>query len=148
MINLCRLTTWFNLTEETRQDRKNRYKPGGWAYNPDRNYKKQKLLSREVRKDDKIFQERRKQERRNLMDPVARMKEAEERRKRILRNSPLVKLEKELRFYASEAPVLENLNTIKKRMKGWQLVTFNESYKHKIVTGVSIYKKKVLLKNN
>tara|TARA_Y100001958_G_C21044756_1_gene413116 strand:+ start:249 stop:515 length:267 start_codon:yes stop_codon:yes gene_type:complete len=42
----------------------------------------------------------------------------------------------------------ENLKTIKKRMKGWQLTTFNESYKYKIETGVSIYKKKVLLKNN
>ena len=27
----------------------------------------------------------------------------------------------------------KNLKTIKKRMKGWQLVTFNESYKHKII---------------
>ena len=42
----------------------------------------------------------------------------------------------------------ENLKTIKKRMKGWQLTTFNESYKNKIMTGVSIYKKKILLKNN
>ena len=40
----------------------------------------------------------------------------------------------------------KNLETIISRMKGWQLETFNESYKYKIETGVSIYKKKVLLK--
>ena len=35
----------------------------------------------------------------------------------------------------------ENLDLIKKRMKGWQLETFNESYKNKIKEGISLYKK-------
>tara|TARA_A100001037_G_C14916247_1_gene529574 strand:+ start:94 stop:360 length:267 start_codon:yes stop_codon:yes gene_type:complete len=35
----------------------------------------------------------------------------------------------------------ENLNLIKTRMKGWQLETFNESYKNKIKEGISLYKK-------
>ena len=35
----------------------------------------------------------------------------------------------------------ENLDLIRKRMKGWQLETFNESYKNKIKEGVSLYKK-------
>ena len=35
----------------------------------------------------------------------------------------------------------ENLDIIKKRMKGWQLETFNESYKNKIKEGISLYKK-------
>ena len=35
----------------------------------------------------------------------------------------------------------ENLYIIKKRMKGWQLETFSESYKNKIKEGISLYKK-------
>tara|TARA_Y100000590_G_C15467948_1_gene919053 strand:+ start:73 stop:318 length:246 start_codon:yes stop_codon:yes gene_type:complete len=34
-----------------------------------------------------------------------------------------------------------NLKNIKKRLNGWQLNSFEESYKHKIATGVSIFKK-------
>ena len=37
---------------------------------------------------------------------------------------------------------LENLKKIKSRMRGWQLNTFEESYKHKIEEGVSLFKKK------
>ena len=40
----------------------------------------------------------------------------------------------------------ENLNLIKTRMKGWQLDTFNESYKNKVKEGVSLYKKNNLQK--
>ena len=35
----------------------------------------------------------------------------------------------------------KNLSIILKRMSGWQLKTFEESYKHKINFGISIYKK-------
>ena len=35
----------------------------------------------------------------------------------------------------------ENLNLIKTRMKGWQLDTFDESYKNKVKEGISLYKK-------
>lgn len=42
----------------------------------------------------------------------------------------------------------QNLEVIKKRMKGWQLETFNDSYKHKINTGISIFKKKMLDEKN
>ena len=35
----------------------------------------------------------------------------------------------------------ENLNLIKNRMKGWQLDTFEESYKNKVKEGISLYKK-------
>ena len=40
----------------------------------------------------------------------------------------------------------ENLKKIFIRMKGWQLETFKESYKHKINQGISLYKKKLLEK--
>ena len=40
----------------------------------------------------------------------------------------------------------ENLEVIKKRMAGWQLETFNESYNNKIKEGMSLYKKKNLKK--
>jgi len=40
----------------------------------------------------------------------------------------------------------ENLDLIKKRMKGWQLETFNESYENKIREGISLYKKKNIQK--
>tara|TARA_Y100001970_G_scaffold277751_1_gene382433 strand:- start:301 stop:567 length:267 start_codon:yes stop_codon:yes gene_type:complete len=36
----------------------------------------------------------------------------------------------------------KNLEEIKKRMSGWQLTTFNESYNNKIKEGVSLFKKK------
>tara|TARA_B100000963_G_C22386379_1_gene562475 strand:- start:224 stop:487 length:264 start_codon:yes stop_codon:yes gene_type:complete len=38
----------------------------------------------------------------------------------------------------------ENLNKIMERMKGWQLETFKESYKHKLDKGISLFKKKSL----
>ncbi len=41
----------------------------------------------------------------------------------------------------------ENLETIILRMKGWQLETFKESYKHKVNQGISLFKKKQLEKN-
>ena len=41
----------------------------------------------------------------------------------------------------------ENLSLIKQRMKGWQLETFNESYKHKVVKGISLFKKCQILKS-
>ena len=34
-----------------------------------------------------------------------------------------------------------NLNVITKRMSGWQLESFKESYKHKINNGISLFKK-------
>ena len=34
-----------------------------------------------------------------------------------------------------------NINEIMKRMSGWQLESFKESYEHKIKTGISIFKK-------
>ena len=41
----------------------------------------------------------------------------------------------------------KNLEEITKRMKGWQLETFKESYKHKLNNGISLYKKNLLEKN-
>ena len=38
----------------------------------------------------------------------------------------------------------ENLKKIKSRMQGWQLSTFEESYKHKINQGISLFKKNLL----
>ena len=46
----------------------------------------------------------------------------------------------------SDAWKKENLNLIKTRMKGWQLDTFNESYKNKVKEGISLYKKNNLQK--
>ena len=34
-----------------------------------------------------------------------------------------------------------NLNEITKRMSGWQLESFKESYKYKIKSGISLFKK-------
>ena len=34
-----------------------------------------------------------------------------------------------------------NLSEISKRMSGWQLESFKESYKHKIKSGISLFKK-------
>ena len=41
----------------------------------------------------------------------------------------------------------ENIIEITKRMSGWQLVTFKDSYSNKIETGFSIFKQN-LIKNN
>ena len=38
----------------------------------------------------------------------------------------------------------ENLQLITKRMQGWQLETFKESYKHKTEHGISLFKKNIL----
>ena len=38
----------------------------------------------------------------------------------------------------------KNLNTLITRMKGWQLETFKESYKHKVEEGISLFKKSLL----
>ena len=35
----------------------------------------------------------------------------------------------------------ENIDILIQRMSGWQLVTFRESYQHKIKTGISLFKK-------
>ena len=41
----------------------------------------------------------------------------------------------------------ENLNLLIKRMSGWQLETFKESYNHKIKQGISLFKKNQLENN-
>jgi|TARA_A100000172_G_scaffold71813_1_gene52612 predicted Fe-S protein YdhL (DUF1289 family) len=41
-----------------------------------------------------------------------------------------------------------NLETIKKRLFGWQLDSFNESYEHKIKNGISLFKKKLIEEKN
>ena len=38
----------------------------------------------------------------------------------------------------------ENLKKIQKRLNGWQLESFKESYEHKIKKGISIFKKENL----
>jgi len=38
----------------------------------------------------------------------------------------------------------DNLNNIQKRLSGWQLESFKDSYKHKIENGISLYKKNLL----
>ena len=38
----------------------------------------------------------------------------------------------------------KNLLEIKSRLKGWQLESFNESYDHKIKSGISLFKKQNL----
>ncbi len=35
----------------------------------------------------------------------------------------------------------DNLNNIRKRLTGWQLESFNESYEYKINNGISLFKK-------
>jgi predicted Fe-S protein YdhL (DUF1289 family) len=37
----------------------------------------------------------------------------------------------------------KNLETIKKRLTGWQLESFEESYTYKINNGISLFKKKL-----
>ena len=38
---------------------------------------------------------------------------------------------------------IENLNTIRNRLSGWQQIAFDESYKNKKNTGISLIKKKL-----
>ena len=38
----------------------------------------------------------------------------------------------------------KNLKSIKNRLNGWQLESFEESYQHKIKNGISLFKKKLL----
>ncbi len=38
----------------------------------------------------------------------------------------------------------KNLEVIKKRMSGWQLDSFKESYDHKVNKGISLFKKNLL----
>ena len=38
----------------------------------------------------------------------------------------------------------KNLEAITKRMEGWQLDTFKESYDHKVNNGISLFKKNLL----
>ena len=38
----------------------------------------------------------------------------------------------------------DNLEEIQKRLSGWQLESFKDSYKHKIENGISIFKKNLL----
>ena len=37
-----------------------------------------------------------------------------------------------------------NLLKLKKRLNGWQLKSFKESYKHKVENGISLFKKQNL----
>tara|TARA_Y200000002_G_scaffold24404_1_gene18466 strand:+ start:326 stop:574 length:249 start_codon:yes stop_codon:yes gene_type:complete len=39
---------------------------------------------------------------------------------------------------------IKNLIEIRKRLEGWQLESFEESYKHKIENGISLLKKEML----
>ena len=36
---------------------------------------------------------------------------------------------------------IDNLTSIQKRLAGWQLESFKDSYKHKIENGISLFKK-------
>jgi uncharacterized protein len=38
----------------------------------------------------------------------------------------------------------KNIEIIKKRLNGWQLESFEESYQHKIKNGISLFKKNLL----
>ena len=38
----------------------------------------------------------------------------------------------------------ENIEIIKKRLTGWQLESFEESYTYKIENGISLFKKKLI----
>ncbi len=38
----------------------------------------------------------------------------------------------------------KNIEEIMKRMKGWQLNSFKESYEHKINKGISLFKKSII----
>ena len=39
---------------------------------------------------------------------------------------------------------IKNLEIIKKRLSGWQLESFEESYKYKINNGISLFKKNLI----
>jgi len=58
--------------------------------------------------------------------------------------------EEEKKLWKNESTTNEwkskNLEEITGRMKGWQLDTFKESYKHKLNSGISLFKKKLLEK--
>jgi predicted Fe-S protein YdhL (DUF1289 family) len=41
-----------------------------------------------------------------------------------------------------------SLNEITKRMSGWQLESFKESYEHKVKNGISLFKKYSIQENN
>ena len=41
----------------------------------------------------------------------------------------------------------DNLTNIQKRLSGWQLESFKESYKHKIENGISLFKKNLIIMN-
>ena len=38
----------------------------------------------------------------------------------------------------------KNLNEIEKRLAGWQLQSFKESYDHKVKNGISLFKKNII----
>ena len=38
----------------------------------------------------------------------------------------------------------DNLNDIQKRLSGWQLESFKDSYNHKVESGISLYKKNLI----
>ena len=40
--------------------------------------------------------------------------------------------------------IKDNLETIKERLSGWQLESFNESYEYKINNGMSLFKKNLI----
>ena len=40
----------------------------------------------------------------------------------------------------------ENINELIRRMSGWQLITFKESYSNKMETGLSLFKQSLLKK--
>ena len=44
----------------------------------------------------------------------------------------------------SEKWKINNLEDIKKRLSGWQLESFNESYEYKINNGISLFKKNLI----
>ena len=54
----------------------------------------------------------------------------------------------EKKLWKNEATTKEwkeqNLKEIINRMKGWQLDTFKDSYKHKLNNGISLFKKNLL----
>ena len=58
--------------------------------------------------------------------------------------------EEEKKIWKDESTANEwkskNLEEITTRMKGWQLDTFKESYKHKLNNGISLFKKNLLEK--
>ncbi len=39
---------------------------------------------------------------------------------------------------------VNNLKLIRERLSGWQLESFNESYEHKVVKGISLFKKNLI----